>query len=215
MQPIIENSLVIVGAGGHAASCIDVVKETGRFTIVGLIGLSDEVGKTISGISVVGVDSDLGSSGKLIARFAIVAVGQIRSPESRITLFDHLSMLGYSLPAIISPVAYVSEMGTVGAGAVVMHGAIVNTGAQIGVNCIINSRALIEHGVTVGDHCHVSTAAVVNGDVTIGAGTFVGSGAVIREGIRIGSRCVIGMGVLVKHDLPDGSILVGNTGHGA
>lgn len=215
MRPVLERSLVLIGAGGHAASCIDVIREEKKHEIIGLIGRADELGRAVSGFSVIGTDSDLGSSGKLIAQSAIVVVGHIRSAESRIRLFSHLSLLGYMLPSIISPLAHASLSARIGAGTIVMHGAIVNAGAQVGVNCIINSRALLEHGVTVGDHCHISTAAVVNGDAVIGDGTFVGSGAVIREGVRIGRRCLIGMGAIVRHDLPDESVFYGTPHHGA
>ncbi len=214
MQAALDNSLLVVGAGGHALSCIDVIREEGRYIIAGLIGLSEELGKVIGGVTVVGTDSDLGWSGGLTARAALVAVGQLRTPELRIRLFDHLSSLGYFLPDIISPLAHVSSTSVIGTGAIIMHGANVNAGAQVGANCIINTRALLEHGVIVGNHCHISTAAVVNGDVVIGEGSFVGSGAVIREGIRIGRHCVIGMGALVRHDVPDGTIYFRTSEHG-
>ena len=39
-----KNKLVLIGAGGHARSCIDVIEQEGKYEICGLVGLSQEVG---------------------------------------------------------------------------------------------------------------------------------------------------------------------------
>ena len=206
--------LLLVGAGGHAASCLDVVDATGHFRVVGLVGRESEMGASVGGYAVIGTDADLHSLRESVTH-ALVVVGQIKTPNVRLALFEQLQDFDFTLPVVTSPRAICSARARIGVGTIVMHGAIINTGTQVGVNCIINSRALLEHGVTVGDHCHISTAAVVNGDAVIGDGTFVGSGAVIREGVRIGRRCLIGMGAIVRHDLPDESVFYGTPHHGA
>ncbi len=196
----------MVGAGGHATSCIDVVETHGGFAVAGLIGSAVEVGRKILGYEVIGTDADIPA---LAARVpsALIAVGQIRSAEPRMRLFETLRRMGFRLPAIVSPRAHVSRHATIGEGTIVMHGAIVNAGSRVGNNCIVNSNALIEHDATVGDHCHVSTAATLNGGVRVGAGSFIGSRAVVREGIVIGDRCVIGMGQSVLAECAAGSWL--------
>jgi sugar O-acyltransferase (sialic acid O-acetyltransferase NeuD family) len=205
-------SLLIIGAGGHAVSCIDVVEQIKGIRIVGLVGLDDEIGKTVCGYSVMGADTTL-SEQHITASSALVAVGHIRSADVRLKLYKRLTAMKYNMPVILSPHAYCSAHSCFGSGTIVMHGAIINASVQVGVNCIINSRALLEHGVTIGDHCHVSTGAVVNGDAMIGEESFIGSGAVIREGVRVGRRCVIGMGALVRRDLPDGTVFYGTPLH--
>lgn len=199
--------ILLIGAGGHAMSCIDVVEQEGRFRIEGLVGREPEIGRQVGSYPVVGSDSVLATRRPSVC-YALVVVGQVKSPGIRIALFERLLALEYRLPVIVSPHAYQSRRASLGSGTIAMHGSIVNAEACVGVNCIINSRALIEHGASIGDHCHVSTSAVVNGDAMIGDGTFVGSGAVIREGVRVGRCCVIGMGALVRNDLPDGAVFV-------
>lgn len=202
-----RRQIVLVGAGGHARACIDVIEEAGEFEIKGLIGLASEVGTAVFGYPVVGTDKDLGAFlSEGVA--ALVTVGQIKTVEPRIRLFEQLAALHYVLPVIISPRAQVSRRATVGAGSIVMHGAVVNAGAAIGKNCIVNSQALVEHDVTMADHCHVATNAAVNSGVLVGEGTFIGSGATVRQSLSIGSRCVIGMGARVIADCPDGSRVV-------
>jgi sugar O-acyltransferase (sialic acid O-acetyltransferase NeuD family) len=185
--------ILLVGAGGHAVACIDVIEQGDQFNIAGLVGTRDDAGKHVLGYPVLGEDADLP---ELVARCprALVVVGQIKTAEPRVRLFELLRGLGCELPVIISPRAYVSRHAAIGDGTIVMHGAVVNAGARIGRNCIINSQALIEHHATISDHCHVATAAIINGGVRVGAGTFVGSNATTQQGIDIGEQCVIRMG---------------------
>ena len=198
--------ILLIGAGGHARACVDVIEQEGRFAVVGLLGLSGEVGDTVLGYPVLGSNDDLRAIAATVGR-AIVSVGQIKSPQLRIELFGALERVGCELPTIVSPLGYVSRHASVGAGTIVMHGAIVNAGATVGRNCILNSRSLVEHDSVVSDHCHISTAAAVNSGVRIGTGTFVGSGATVRQGVTVGERCVIGMGQAVLADCPDGQRL--------
>ena len=161
--------------------------------------MEDEVGSLILGYPVLGSDADLPA---LLSksRNALVTVGQIKSPEPRQHLFKLLEQMEFNLPAVISPMAYVSPHATIGAGTIVMHGAIVNAGAVVGRNCILNTKALVEHDAVVNDHCHISTGAIINGAVHIGAGTFIGSGSGIRQCLNVGERSIVGMGQQVIVD---------------
>jgi sugar O-acyltransferase (sialic acid O-acetyltransferase NeuD family) len=191
--------LIVIGAGGHAQACIDVIEQLGTYKIVGLVGMPEEMNVTLLGYPVIGTDRDLPGLAR-DCQYAIIAVGHIHSPAPRIRLYQRATELGFQLPTIVAPDAYVSRHAVIGAGTIVMHGAIINAGARIGNNCIINSRALIEHDATVADHCHISTGAILNGAAKIGRGSFVGSGSVIKEGVSIGSDCIVGMGLAVRHD---------------
>lgn len=195
--------ILLIGAGGHARACIDVIEQEGRFTIAGLVGRPHEVGEKVLGYPVIGTDADLA---RLLLEYAhvLITVGQIKSSEPRMRLFSLAEQSGCDLPVIISPKAYVSSHAQVGKGTIVMHGAMVNAGADVGCNCILNSKSLVEHDVVIGDHCHIATGAVVNGGVNVGAGTFIGSCSSVRQGVKIGDRCVIGMGQRVLADCASG-----------
>ena len=198
--------ILLVGAGGHARACIDVIELEGRFAISGLVDIREQVGARVFGYPVLGSDEDLPS---LLVGHAhvLVAIGQIKTSEPRVRLFSLLERHNCEFPTIVSPRAYVSSHATVGAGTIVMHGAVVNAGATVGRNCILNSQCLVEHDAVIGDHCHISTAAAVNSGVAVGSGTFVGSNACVRQGIKIGERCVIGMGQRVLADCEAGTMV--------
>lgn len=200
-------NLILIGAGGHAHSCIDVIERSDAFEIAGLIGREEELSNECMGYRVIGSDSDLPELAKQY-EYALVTVGQIASAVVRQRIYDSAIALGFKIPSIISKTAHVARGATLGDGTIVMHGAIVNANAKVGNNCIINTKALVEHDAVVSDHCHIATGAIVNGAASIGAGSFVGSGSVIKQGIALGSRCVVGMGVSVRHHQIENSRIV-------
>ena len=200
------SDLLLIGGGGHCRSCIDVIEAEGQYRIRGIVQHVSDESDEIFGYPVLGSDEDLPFLLQETPQ-ALVAVGQIRSPEIRIRLYELLKKLGGKLPRTVSPFAYCSKNAQMNEGTIVMHGAIVNAGANIGANCIINSQALIEHDVIVADHCHISTGTRVNGGVTIGKGSFVGSGAILKEGVVIGENVIIGAGQVILRDVPSGAVI--------
>ena len=203
-----KEKILLIGAGGHSQSCIDVIEQENKYEIAGLIGIKEEVGQNRLGYEVIGTDEDLSELSKSIPN-AVVTSGQIKSASLRKKLFNLAQNLNFRTPNIISPKAYVSPHAKIGAGTILMHGTYVNAGAAVGENCIINSRALVEHGANIGDHCHLSTGVIVNGNVSIGESTFIGSGTRIKEGIKIGANCVVGMGLSVLESLDEGQNFLG------
>jgi sugar O-acyltransferase (sialic acid O-acetyltransferase NeuD family) len=189
-------NIVLIGGGGHCKSVIDVIEQEGRFEIVGIVDKPELLGSHVLGYSVIGNDSDLGSLAKKY-QYALITVGQIKSPSLRIKLFDLATEAGFTLPNIVSPNAYVSKHSSIGNGVVIMHNATVNAATSIGDNCIVNSKALVEHDCTIFKHCHISTNATINGGVTVNSGCFIGSGAITKESITIGENSFVKAGSLV------------------
>lgn len=202
-----SRDILLIGAGGHARSCIDVVEAAG-FNIVGLVGRSDEIGNRVLGYPVLGGDAELPAL-RVRAALTLIVIGQLDDPAPRLAAAAAARAAGYAFPAIVSPHAHVSRHASVGEGSIVMHGAIVNAAACVGKHCIVNSQALVEHDAALGDFGHLSTRAILNGGVRVGERCFVGSGSVIRQEIVIGSDCFIAMGSVVRDDLVNGSRLRG------
>lgn len=173
--------LILIGGGGHCAACIDVIEQEARFEIIGIV--DRDSARELMAYPNLGGDDELKAL-RLRCEFALITIGQIKTPSVRMRLYDYVKSLGYVLPTIISPRAYVSKHAFAGEGTIIMHDALINSRATIGRNCIINTKALVEHDAVVGDHCHISTAAVVNGGAEIRQGTFIGSSAVTKEAIK-------------------------------
>ena len=196
-----KKSIILIGAGGHCRSCIDVIEQEGSFEICGVVERPGAVAnRMVSGYPIIGTDDELANLRKRYSH-ALVSVGQIKTPNIRERLFKLLLNYDFTLPVIVSPLAYVSRTATVGRGSIVMHHALVNAGAVIGANCIINSKALIEHDVVIEDNCHIATGALVNGQAIIKKGTFIGSNTVCFENAVIGPGVIIGAGLRVKRNV--------------
>ena len=200
------DEIILVGSGGHARACIDVIELSGQFKVAGLVEKDKTDNQGNLGYPIIGIDNELQALRQKYS-YAMITVGQIKSSDTRVRLFQLLNQLGYTLPAIISPRAYVSKHAHIGNGSIVMHGAIMNANAKIGKNCIINNQALIEHDAIIGDHCHIATGAVINGEVSVGNESFIGSGTITKQCISIGSHCVIGAGSVLKSDVASNQVI--------
>ena len=185
--------LLLIGCGGHARALIDVVESSGRWHVLGLVGLPEQVGEELLGYPVLGCDQDLPALRQQCVH-ALLAVGQIGLSAQRHRLAAQLGRLDFVLPVVISGHAHVSRHAQLGIGTSVGHGVIVNAGARVGDCCILNSNVLIEHDAVIGDYCHVSTGVLVNGGAIIGERSFIGSGAVLREGLNLPPQTVISAG---------------------
>ena len=201
-----KQEIILLGAGGHCKSCVEVISAISQYSIFGIIDKDGSSTKHILGHNVMGTDKDLES---LLFRCsdALVTVGQIKSPEKRISLFELAKSLGFNFPVIKSHLSYISKSAKIGEGTILLHGSFINTSVRVGANCIINTKALIEHDTQIGSHCHVSTGAIINGGVIVEDSCFIGSGAIIHEGLTIGADSIISAGQVIRRDVPSNSVM--------
>ncbi|NOQ31655.1 MAG: acetyltransferase [Helicobacteraceae bacterium] len=192
-----NKKLILIGGGGHCKSCIDVIEQAGLYEISGIIDKPENIGQSVLGYEVIGKDEHIEELASEGFDF-FITVGHIRTSQIRQNLFNELLRCNASIATIISPRAYVSKHAVIEKGTIIMHDALINTGAHIGENCIINSKALVEHDVEVGRHCHISTGSIVNGGVVINEGCFWGSNATSKESIVVGANCFVKAGSVVK-----------------
>jgi len=192
-----KRKLLLIGAGGHCKSVIDVIEQQGLYEVYGIVGIKDELWKDILGYRVIGTDEELVQLFK-DCKLAFVTIGHLGNAIKRMELFIKCKRIGYEFPVLISPYAYVSKHSFIDEGTVVMHHAVINASARIGKNCIINSMALVEHDALVEDNCHISTGAIVNGGVHVKTGTFFGSNATSKQYSVVPSNSFIKAGSVIK-----------------
>lgn len=203
-----NKNLILIGAGGHCKSVIDVAESAG-YTILGILGLPDEVGNSVLGYKVIGTDEDIKKYADKVE--FVITIGFIRNPGTRIRLFNILHEMGAKLATIIASTAYVSKYATLGQGTVVMHNSFINAGVKIGNNVIINTFSNIEHDVKIGDQCHISTGTMVNGDCIIGNNVFIGSQSVLSNSVVVGDDIIIGAGSFVRKSIIDKGVYYSNS----
>lgn len=117
---------------------------------------------------------------------------------------------GAQIVSITHPSAVISPQARLGAGTVLMAGAVVNIDTVLGQSVIINTGATVDHDCHVSDAVHIGPGASISGNVSVGFASWIGVGACVRQGQRIGGQVVVGAGAVVVSDLPDGVIVKGN-----
>jgi sugar O-acyltransferase (sialic acid O-acetyltransferase NeuD family) len=202
-------SIILIGAGGHCLSCIDVIRSAGKYEITGILDTSEKVGSIVSGIKVIGTDDDIQVLVKKHKNF-LISIGQIKSSRKRIRIFETVKKYGGNLPVVISSKAYVSPSVTIGEGSIIMHNSLINAEAVVGKCCIINTGALIEHEAVIGDFCHISTHAVVNGQVIVGNKSFLGSNSVVANNISLPAEIIVAAGACILKNPVKSGIYIGN-----
>tara|TARA_Y100001970_G_scaffold293501_1_gene440792 strand:+ start:6039 stop:6650 length:612 start_codon:yes stop_codon:yes gene_type:complete len=200
-----KKKILLVGAGSHAFSCIDVIEQNSEYEIAGFIEKSKEI-KFNFNYPILGTDEDLENLSNKF-KYAFISIGQIKNPEPRIISYKLLKKFKYILPFFISKNSYFSKENDIGESTIVMHGCVINKFVKIGNNCIINSKVLIEHNSIIGNSNHISTGAIINGNVSLGNNNFVGSGTIIYNNVKIGNNCIIGAGSIIKKDVNDNCII--------
>lgn len=202
-------SIVLVGGGGHCISCIDVLRSENKLEIVGVLDTLDKVGSIINGIKVIGTDNDIPMLADKYKNF-LITIGQIKSSEKRVKIYNLVKKSNGNLPIVISSFAYVSPTALIGEGTIIMHNSLINAKAVIGKNCIINTGALIEHEAVIGDFCHISTQAVVNGQAVVGNNSFVGSNSVIANNITLPEGIILAAGACILKSSEKSGVCFGN-----
>ena len=199
--------LILIGGGGHCKSVLDAAESAG-FNILGVLDIPEDLGKPILSTKVIGTDDDIPSYVNK-AEF-VVTVGFIKTPATRIKLYNKVKEAGGKLATIIASSAYVSKYAEIGEGTVVLHQAFVNAGAKVGKNVILNTATNIEHDSVIGDHSHISTGTMVNGDCKVGERCFIGSQSVLTNCISVGDDIIVGAGSLVRKSISEKGIYSGS-----
>lgn len=204
-----KEPIILIGGGGHCISCIDVVEQTNKFEIIGILDIPEKFGTQILNYSVIGCDAEISKFVKDCPNF-LITVGQIKSAYKRISIYNQVEKAGGVFPSIISPNAYVSDYSKIGEGTIIMHHAFVNANTQIGKCSIINTKALIEHEAIIGDFVHISTGAIINGQANVGSQSFIGSNTVVANNINIPNSVIVSAGSQVMKNLMFPGTYIGN-----
>ena len=189
------NRLIIIGASGHGKVVADIAALNGYKDIV---FLDDENVNECAGYPVIGKSAEA-PDGEVF-----VAVGNAKARKRLMEQYKDRV-----LPVLIHPNAVVAKGAEMGAGSVVMAGAVINPEARIGKGVIVNTSSSIDHDCTVADYCHIAVGAHLCGTVTVGEGTWIGAGATVINNVNICGGCTIGAGAVVIKNINEPGTYVG------
>ena len=200
--------IVVVGGGGHAKGIISLLKRFPSYRLLGYTDLRDQ--GDILGIHYLGNDSQLAViQKKYRGCLAVIGVGGVTISKVRNGIKQKLELLGYKLPAIISPTAVIGEEVLIGNGTVVFDGVVVNTGTRIGECVILNTHCTIDHDCVIGDFSHIAPGATLCGGVRVGQNSILSSGSIVIQYKTIGESCLVGAGATVVDDCCEPGLYLG------
>jgi len=200
--------ILIYGAGGHAKSVMEMVRQNKVFVIAGIV--DDDIrltGKRVLDIPILGTRALLPA---LIAHNVILAangVGGIVDIGIRVRIYDLLENAGFTFPALVHSRATVEPSAKVGEGAQVFANSYVGSEANLHSKCMINTNAVISHDCEIGSYTHIAPGVLLAGHVHVGEKTLIGMGVTTTIGVKIGSGVRIGNGAIVLADVPDKMVL--------
>ena len=202
-----SRGLVIIGGGGHARAVVEAATtDPAGWTVLGYVDGAPTDAMAAHGVPYLGPDAVLGDE-RTVPLDACLVLGIGRGP--RRDLVARFDATGRRWASVVHGAAWCSPTAAVGAGTVVLAGAIVQAGVRLGDHVIVNTAASIDHDSTIGDRTHVAPGAHLGGRVRVGADAHIGIGAAVRDGIRVGEGAVVGMGAVVVADVPEGLTVIG------
>jgi UDP-perosamine 4-acetyltransferase len=200
---VMKNRVVILGGGGHAAVCAEILRSHGN---VELVGYTDPVERPNFELQYLGDDSELSNLIGGTANCVFVALG---SNHKRGEKIDHIRDLGMRLISAISPAAIILPNVEIGEGVAIMPGAVVNARAKVGTGVVINTGATVDHDCVLGSCSHVGPGVNLARSVEVGEWAFLGVGSCAIPGVKIGKSATVGAGAAVTSDIPDFATAVG------
>jgi sugar O-acyltransferase (sialic acid O-acetyltransferase NeuD family) len=184
-------NIILIGAGGHANSCIDVIEQEKKFKILLLVGKKQLKYKPIKEIKYLSYENFKLKENFYKKKNILIAFGNLKLGNLREKAFNYYKKKNFIFPKIISPYAYVSNRSILDEGTIVMHKVIINAGAKIGKNCIINTASIIEHDVIIEDNVHIAPGAIILGGCIIKKNSFVGANATIKQNTMIRENSIV------------------------
>lgn len=143
------SKLLIVGAGGHGKVVKEVAEALETYETIAFVDDSSQ--ESIGGIA------DLEALHQTYDS-AFVGIG---NNAFRKEIIEKLVQIGYTIPTLVHPTAYISKSCDIAYGTVVEPKAIVNANTKIGVGCIISVGAIIDHDVEIQDYVHANAGSIV------------------------------------------------------
>jgi UDP-perosamine 4-acetyltransferase len=200
-------SVVLYGSGGHGKVIADIIRRANQYDLAGFIDDdANKKGKKIAGVVVLGGKDELPALRRRGINYAIVAVADNKIREE---MASQLARSGFKFATAIHPAAHIASDVEIGAGSVVMAGAVINPDTRLGAHVIVNTQAVVEHDNRIEDFVHIAPAAVLAGGVRVASRVQIGMTACVRQNITVAEGSVVGAGAVVVSDVPAGVTVVG------
>ena len=200
--------LAIVGAGDLGVQLAHLARKTGRYEPVAFFDDGCKPGSLVAGIPVHGSLAALQDDSPLPPFDELVIAIGYRHLEFRQQLFEQLRTR-FRFATLVDPNALVDPTCSIGEGAVIYAGCVLDMNSGIGCNALLNVGCVIAHDSKVGAGCFLSPAVKLAGFVQLEPSVTLGIGTIVIDNVRIASGVRTGAGAVVINDLQAPGLYVG------
>lgn len=200
--------IAIIGASGHGLVTLEAALAQG-YEVAGFLDSFKPIGLEVLGYRVIGHPENLLSlMQEHLFTGGILAVSNNRT---RTIVAEKVRKLApdFEFITVVHPHAWVSPSAKIGAGTLVLTGAIVHACCQVGEHAIINTKVSLDHESKLGAFASLLPGVTTGGLVQIGDFSCVCAGSTLSHQVVIGRHTVVGAGSLVLRNLPDEVIAYG------
>jgi sugar O-acyltransferase (sialic acid O-acetyltransferase NeuD family) len=189
-QPRAPGAWLVYGARGFALTVADLLRDAGNE----VLGFFDDVGQPLDEAA-----PFVGTRPQAVQAFhsrrPAVALGiGYNDLPARWLAWRRLRAMGWPVPPVVHPRAYVARNARVSDGCMVMAGAIVDRQARLGEAVVLWPAACVNHDADIGDNCFLSPNATICGYARVGGHSFVGAGAMIADRCEVPAASFLKMG---------------------
>jgi sugar O-acyltransferase (sialic acid O-acetyltransferase NeuD family) len=202
---------VIIGAGDHGRSTLEILREAGRYNgQCDVLGFLDEapqkLGGVVGGLSVLGDLDWIAASHRPEIRYVIgIADTRVKQRIAR-----HLADRLLEFVSAVHPSVLMATGVRVAPGAIINAGVAIAYETAIEAHTTINLNATIGHDCIVGRFSTISPGANIAGKVHVGEGCTVGLNSAVGKGLQLGDWSSVGPGTVVMRSVAPGQAVFGN-----
>lgn len=208
--PVSAMKAIILGAGGHAKSILQLIREAG-YSVAGVVDSQHAKGSMFLGAyPVIGTEADLKDIRASGIEIAFVGVGGATGNGTRAKIFYQLKDAGFIMPPLVSRMSSFDPTAHLGEATYIFPGATVGADCVVGRDVIVNQGSIVCHDCRIGDHVHLAPGAILAGTVTVGSASTIGMAATVMNNVTVGTDVLIHNSVAVARDIPSGKIVTLN-----
>lgn len=198
-----KQSIIIIGAGGHAVSIANVAHGSGM-NVIAFVD-DNKAGVGLLGIPVITTQQCINEH---TAANLTIAIGE-NSVRERVSNEYKSAMPKAKFPPLIHNSAVVGIKTEVGDGTVVMPQVNIGPNCKVGVFCILNTSSSIDHDCEMDAFSSIAPRVVTGGNVKIGLSSAISIGATVKHGVIIGDDVVIGANSYVNKTVESKTVAYG------
>lgn len=203
--------IVLLGGGSQAKVVSDIIKKRKELEKEQLevIGILDDDSSNL-GFSNIPILGKINFIEELVSQYDdIYFIITIANNKIRHEIVEKYKKLNLKYYTAIHPSATIASNVNIGAGTVVMAGAVVGPFTEIGNHVILNTLSSVDHDNIIEDFVHICPGAKCAGCVTVKSSSFICTGSSIIPGVIIGESTIVGAGSVVIKDTKGYSTVVG------